>query len=135
MASVLLASKVEEDPRSIRCIVAAFHHVYRRRRLRVGDDMSISYGGADAEANHAIGTTDEEKRNLLRHVSPMPPGGAIYAEYENVLQSHESLLLRTMGFTLFWIPDSHPHRFLLYFVRVLEVMDTVVRENGNHPSI
>ena len=120
MASLLLASKVEEDPRAIRSIVLTFHHLYRRRRLRIHDDMAISYGAADAEAEHVI-WTEEEKENLLRHVSPMSLGGAIYAEWKNAIEEKESLILRTMGFTFFWIPDSHPHRFILYFIRVLEI--------------
>lgn len=115
---------MEEDPRSIRSIVLAFHHLYRRRRLRIHDDTSTSYGAADAEAGHVL-SRDEEKENLLRHVQPMSLGGAVYAEWKNALEEKESLILRTMGFTLFWIPDSHPHRFILYFVRVLEI------EEGN----
>lgn len=120
MASLLLASKVEEDPRAIRSIILAFHHLYRRRRLRIHDDVSISYGAADAEAEHVLSTNDE-KENLLRHVPPMNLGGAIYAEWKNAIVEKESLILRTMGFTFFWIPDSHPHRFILYFIRVLEI--------------
>lgn len=125
MACLLIASKVEEDPRAIRTAVAAFRHLYRRRRLRIHDDMRVSYGGAHAEADHVL-CTDEEKENLLRHVPPVSLGGAMYAEWKNALEEKESLILRTLGFTLFWIPDSHPHRFILYFVRVLEIQDGIV---------
>lgn len=125
MACVLIASKVEEDPRTVRSTVLAFHHLYRRRRLRVHDDVSVSYGAAHAEAQHVL-SSDEVKENLLRHVPPMSLGGAIYAEWKKALEEKESLILRVLGFTLFWIPDSHPHRFILYFVRVLEIEDGVV---------
>lgn len=111
---------MEEDPRSIRSIILTYHHLYRRRRLRIHDDVSTSYGAAHAEAEHVL-SRNEEKENLLRHVQPMSLGGAVYAEWKNSLEEKESLILRTMGFTLFWIPDSHPHRFILYFVRVLEI--------------
>ena len=125
MACLLIASKVEEDPRAIRTVVSAFRHLYRRRRLRIHDDIRVSYGGAHAEAEHVL-CTDEEKENLLRHVPPVSYGGAMYAEWKNALEEKESLILRTLGFTLFWIPDSHPHRFILYFVRVLEIEDGIV---------
>ena len=126
MASLLLASKIEEEPRPIRSMVLTFHHVYRRRRLRIHDNTSISYGAAHAEATNVL-SSDETKENLLRHVSPMSHGGAIYAEWKNVMEEKENLILRSLGFTLFWIPESHPHRFILYFVRVLEIEDGVVR--------
>jgi hypothetical protein len=96
--------------------------LYRRRRLRIHDDVSSSYGAADAEANNVL-CTNEEKENLLRHVSPMSLGGAIHAEWKNAIEQKESLVLRVMGFTLYWIPDSHPHRFILYLIRVLEIED------------
>jgi hypothetical protein len=128
MASLLLAGKIEEDPRPIRSIVLTFHHIYRRRRLRVHDavgESGVFYGAAHAEAENVM-CTDEEKENLLRHVPPMSHGGAIYAEWKNAIEERESLILRLLGFTLFWIPESHPHRFILYFVRVLEIDDPLV---------
>eukprot|EP00970_Alexandrium_tamarense_P017578 scaffold10163_cov119-Alexandrium_tamarense.AAC.2 len=76
MACTLLAGKVEEEPRSVRSIILIYAHLYRRRRLRVGDDVATySYGAADAEADNTATLSNEEKENMLRHVKPMSLGG------------------------------------------------------------
>lgn len=122
MACLLIASKVEEEPRTVRSIILVFVHLYRRRRYRVGDDMSkYSYGAADCEADNAAELSNEEKENILRSVKPMAVGGPVYVEWRDKLLEMESVILSTLGFTLHWIPDSHPHKFILYFVRVLEI--------------
>jgi len=118
----LLAGKVEEEPRTVRCIVLTFAHLYRRRRLRVDDDARLhSYGAADCEADATASLTEAEKENMIRSAKPMPPGGRAYAAWVEALLDAENAILRNLGFTLHWIPDSHPHKFILYFVRVLGV--------------
>lgn len=113
---------VEEEPRTVRSVVLAFAHVYRRRRLRAnGDVRRWSYGAADCEADAATTLNDEEKENILRSANPMAVNGPVYAEWKEALLTSENEILRSLGFTLFWMPDSHPHKFILYFVRVLEV--------------
>ena len=122
VACVLLAGKVEEEPRTVRSIILTFAHIYRRRRLRIGDDMNIySYGAADCEADDASTLTDVEKENIIRSVKPMSMMGPVYSEWKETLFHMENEILRNLGFTLNWIPDSHPHKFILYFVRVLEI--------------
>ena len=128
MACLLLSGKVEEDPRPIRSIVLTFHHIYRRRRLRIHDAVGERggfYGATHPKAKNVM-CTDEEKESFLHYIAPMSHGAAIYAEWKNVMVETESLILRLLGFTLFWIPESHPHRFILYFVRVLEIDDPLV---------
>ena len=122
LGCTLLASKVDEEPRQVRTIIVAFVHIYRRRRLRSGDDVKrYSYGAADCEVEGAASLTDGEKENVLRSVPSLPMGGPVYAEWKEVLMNMESTILRTLGFTLYWIPDSVPQRFVLYFGRVLEI--------------
>ena len=122
IACTLLAGKVEEDTRTVRSIILTYAHIYRRRRLRVGDDVAkFAYGAADAEAESAASLSNEEKENLLRHVKPIGVGGPAYTEWRDALFTTENVILNNLGFTLHWIPDAHPHRFILYFVRVLEI--------------
>ncbi|KAL3811652.1 hypothetical protein ACHAXA_004384 [Cyclostephanos tholiformis] len=121
LGSMLLATKVEEECRTVRSIVAAFVHVYRRRRLRYGDDDALSSNSDIRMAEGASNLTVDEKENALRSVKPMPSQGPIYAEWRDAMLSAETEILTSLGFTLHWIPDSHPHRFILYFARVLEI--------------
>jgi len=118
----LLAGKLEEAPRTVRFIVLTFAHLYRRRRLRVDDDTQLhSYGAADCEADTTALLTESEKENMIRSAKPMSIGGPVYAAWVKVLLDVENAILRNLGFTLHWIPDSHPHTFILYFVRVLGI--------------
>lgn len=131
MGCVLLASKVEEEPRSVHTIILTFAHIYRRRRLRIGDDISkYHYGAADAEADNCASLNEQEKENVVRSVKPMSMLGPIYAEWKNALFNIENVILQTLGFTLYWIPDSHPHKFILYFVRVLEIEEKEVAQKA-----
>jgi hypothetical protein len=126
VGSILLATKVEEECRPVRSIIATFAHLYRRRRLRYGDDDALdnSSHGDDAgccEADGASSLTRDEKENALRSVRPMPPSGPAYAEWMDAMIRAEGEILVALGFTIQWLPDSHPHRFILYLARVLEI--------------
>jgi hypothetical protein len=120
---MLLATKVEEECRSIRSIIATFAHVYRRRRLRYGDGDLPPPSNDDhmAMADGASDLTNNERENALRSVGPMPTHGPIYAEWRDAMIRAETEILVSLGFTLHWITDCHPHRFIFYFARVLEI--------------
>lgn len=133
LACLLLATKLEEEARSIRTIIITFTHIYRRRRLRINDDMDISYGYADCEVL-ASTFTDTEKENVLRSGNRaiiMAAGGKVYSIWKERLMKMEYVILSAFGFTLFWVSEVHSHKFLLYFCRVLETDAKDGRKNDD----
>jgi hypothetical protein len=51
----------------------------------------------------------QKKELLQRSMTPLSPLGPIYEAWHDAMVQTESLILRQMGFTLYWISDSHPH--------------------------
>jgi hypothetical protein len=153
LGSVLLACKVEEEIRRIQEIILVFVHVYRRMRLGVDaspkiigevEDIPVGEGvngsiNADINANFTTAQSDilkgktwtrEEKMNVLRYIRPLPQYGTLYQEWQETIMEMENVILREMGFTLYWIPGMHPHVFLLYFLKVLEVDEREVHKEA-----
>uniref|UniRef100_A0A7S3V5W6 Cyclin-like domain-containing protein n=1 Tax=Chaetoceros debilis TaxID=122233 RepID=A0A7S3V5W6_9STRA len=137
LASVLLACKTEEEVRRIREIILVFVHVYRRMRLGAGSDDVRSSINSDKQKSSGIKLkfisikrsplleekpiSLEEKQNILRYIRPLPQMGQLYREWEETIMEMENVILRELGFMLHWITESHPHVFLLYFIKVLNV--------------
>lgn len=94
--------------------------------------MDISYGYADCEAL-ASTFTDTEKENVLRsgNKAIMSAGGKAYTIWKERLMKMEYEILSAFGFTLFWVSEVHPHKFLLYFCRVLEIDEKDGRKNDD----
>ncbi|KAI2511484.1 hypothetical protein MHU86_2920 [Fragilaria crotonensis] len=122
MASTLLACKLEEETRPIRHVILMYARIYRKRRLVLCDDAESVIGDKNVAASEVAKTVSlPEKLAQLRQIKPMSPFGPVYQEWYNEIIATENELLRQLGFTLYWIPDSHPHKFIIYFVEALEI--------------
>jgi len=126
MASTMLAAKTEEITLPLRKMILIYAHLYRRRCLIIDDQdcLRILQYPAIAAWGQATKLSREEKEKKLKDVPVMSPLGPIWKEWYTSAVESENQVLRQLGFTLHWIPDSHPHKFLLYFLRVLEIDDT-----------
>jgi hypothetical protein len=124
LASILLSTKVEEEPQTLKTIIHAFCHLYRKRILVVNP----SIGEADCRdwdhaslrsLNEAKKWSLERKEKFLGDL-PLPMKlGPVFEDWHKQSLISEATLLRQLGFTLYWIPDSHPHKFILYFCQAL----------------
>lgn len=142
MGCVILACKIEEEIKRVSEVILVFVHVYRRMRLAIdysdddgnGNDnendsddsinqMKKLFQTASCSLLQSKKLTQEERKNILRYVKPLPRTGPVYREWEEELLRTENVILRELGFSLYWIPESHPHVFLLYFMKVLELVD------------
>lgn len=151
LGCVILACKVEEEVRRVSEVILVFVHVYRRMRFAMGCDLSDeTYIGVKSNSDDSkefqtaycpllessITSKDkqilsqEERQNILRYIYPLPRNGPIYKEWEEELMNMENVILRELGFSLYWIPDSHPHVFLLYFMKVLDLVNNDVVSNN-----
>ena len=120
MAACVLSSKLEEFPFRLRRVILVFAHLYRRRRLCVGyvgeyrsGDRSMAY------VDRAPNLSDEEKLDILRFQRPLSEFTTEYNLWKDALIVTESYILRELGFTLHWVRDSHPHKFLLYMIKAI----------------
>lgn len=137
IASVLLGCKIEEEVRRVSEIILVFVHVYRRMRFAIdyddekdGDELKLEgFQTAICSVLETKNLNQEERCNLLRYVQPLPRLGSVYREWEEELMNHENEILRELGFSLYWIPESHPHNFLLYFMRVLDLVQLDDKNN------
>lgn len=128
MASTLLASKIEEEPHAFKTLINVYSFVYRKRIIatEIGEKqiMSVLEHPSIAYLDLAKSSSIKDKLSLLKS-APLPsPLGPVREEWHKQIFEMEQIMLRHLGFTLFWIPDSHPHKFILYFCRVLEIDDS-----------
>ena len=136
LASVLLATKVEEEPQSLKRIIHSFFHMFRKRILvatNISEANSWNWKhpslGHAAEANSSR-VSKEELENFILEIG-LPPAldlqGSVYGEWYQRAISSEATILRQLGFTLYWIPDSHPHKFIPSFCQALGLKQNQVR--------
>ncbi|GAX23398.1 hypothetical protein FisN_15Lh118 [Fistulifera solaris] len=128
MGSFLLAVKIEELTISLKQVIATFIHIYRQRKTILWDDdkvvqwimkqPSIAY---DSSAALPYAQKDTMIRENDSHSTSINPFGPLWKEWHEVVIETENKILRALGFTIYWIPDRHPHKFILYVLRVLEV--------------
>lgn len=138
MGCVLLACKIEEVALSLRSMITAFVHVYRRRLMLMTDDevkicriMKNPNAAKFYEHSKLTSKSLTEKQAILRdNTPPLSPFGALYQAWHKAAVTAENHILRQLGFMLFWIPQHHPHRFLLYFVRVLDFNDSKLMQTA-----
>ena len=77
-------------------------------------------------------TTTEKETKILSKLSQTIPSkyGPVYQEWCKQLLKMEQVVLQSMGYTFYYISNTCiPHKFILYFLRVLEIQDD---EKGNN---
>jgi len=127
LACTLLAAKMEEVAAkvTVRRLVLAFVHLYRRRTFLLEGDHEIlqrilQRKQTVAAHPHAADWSLDQKYDQLQTAVPaLSRTGPVWKEWHDAVVRAESRLLRQLGFTLYWIPDRHPHRFVPHICRVL----------------
>ncbi|GAX22986.1 hypothetical protein FisN_15Hh118 [Fistulifera solaris] len=128
MGSFLLAVKIEELTISLKQVIATFLRLYRKRKMILLEDdevvqwimkqPSIAYDSSAALPFAQKDSLIRENDNTSASINPFGP---LWKEWQEVVIETENKILRALGFTVYWIPDHHPHKFILYVLRVLEV--------------
>lgn len=127
MGSFLLAIKMEELNISLKQVIVTFLQIYRRRKYMLLEDdekanLMMKHSSVAYEQTATLPYAQKVK--LISESDPsitLNPFGPLWKEWHGVVVEMESKILRALGFTVYWIPDKHPHKFILYVLRVLEV--------------
>uniref|UniRef100_A0A0K0FNP5 Cyclin L (projected from Caenorhabditis elegans ortholog cyl-1) n=1 Tax=Strongyloides venezuelensis TaxID=75913 RepID=A0A0K0FNP5_STRVS len=94
MACVLLASKIEENPRRCREVINTFDRMKKR---------------------HALKNTPEENNDI-----PPIDLDQHYVHLKNIVIKTERLILKTLGFVVY---VNHPHKWIYVFAHALKQID------------
>lgn len=126
LAATLLAAKSQEVALPVRNVILAFAHLYRKRALLMLPDdheqkLLVEQHPAVATLPGTCKRGLVEKEKILRAVPPMSQLGPVWKEWHDAIVQAESRVLRQLGFTLYWIPDSHAHVFIPPFVQSLQL--------------
>jgi hypothetical protein len=124
MASLMLASKVEEEPQALKTILHAFCHIYRKRvlvtDLSKSEEDEWNWNHSSLRFVDEARTWSAEQKQKFLIEQPLPGKlGPVFEDWHKQALNSEAAVLRQLGFTLYWIPDSHPHKFILYFCQAL----------------
>lgn len=124
LAAVMLATKVEEEPQTLQKMIHVFYHIYRKRTLLANfstrDDERWDWSHPSlCFLNEAKIWSAEQKQQFLQDERMPGKLGPVFEEWHKQALNSEAAVLRQLGFTLYWIPDSHPHKFILYFCQAL----------------
>ena len=106
-----------------------FHRFFYRKSLERFDSFTVAMGSI------LLASKIEEKLKYLRDIifvfhhiyqrrkclklKPLELGGVRYTEWKNELITMERYLLKELGFSFYNILD-HPHRYILYYVKMLD---------------
>ena len=124
LGSALLAVKTEEVSVSLKHLILAFIRVYQRRRLILLENESevrkmLQHPSVVDDPFTKLTLT--EKHNKLKDQQSFSQLGPFWKDWHTAAIETENRILRQLGFTLHWIPDEHPHKFLVYILRLLEL--------------
>jgi hypothetical protein len=68
--------------------------------------------------------TLSERRDKLQKSPPcLAHLGPLWKEWHTAALEAENHILRQLGFTIYWIPGQHPHKFVVYLLRILNLKD------------
>lgn len=115
MGALFLAGKVEECHRRMRPIINVCFAAKQRRERLLGVVVEAGGGGSAAAAGAAPSPPAASPRTTITL------GGEVYSKWKLALMRCERLILKELGFQVYQgVSQEHAHKFLLYFVRVLD---------------
>ena len=125
LASLMLATKVEEEPQQLKTIIHGFCHIYRKRVIvldqsKLEEDGKWDWNHSSLRFVKEATTWSKERKQKFLQEQPLPGKlGPVFDDWHKQALNSEAAVLRQLGFTLYWIPDSHPHKYILYFCQAL----------------
>jgi hypothetical protein len=154
MASLLLSTKIDDGETkaghiaTMRDIIDSFARMYARRVVLADiddDDDDEQCVKSIRQSSHLAcldeptktWTRAEQRRMVCNDHLPkkMYSSGTVYDIWHRQITETESIILNHLGFTVYWIPESHAHKFLIGFCQVLQIPPSFLPSNSRNVEI